>query len=112
MAGLLVYITFSVGFGGFGLILLLVPSLFSRRARLWWKTLWTLVSISVRRMFNEILNDAYFWRPDLKCIVSGKFFRISPAFSGFVFKYFNLLVLGLILCILMVITGTLMRTIL
>ncbi|MCD6326378.1 hypothetical protein J7M28_02330 [bacterium] len=71
--------------------------MFSKRFRFWARTLATVLSVSTPRMFNELLNDSYFWRPDLKCIVSGKLFGLSPAFSGFVFKYFNLfLIIGML----------------
>ncbi|HUT02996.1 MAG TPA: hypothetical protein VM163_03810 [bacterium] len=96
MLGLLLFVTLSVVFGGIALLLLGSLGLFSRRFRFWAETLWTVLSVSVPRMFHELLNDSYFWRPDLKCVVSGKLFRFSPAFSGIVFKYFNLIVLGVL----------------
>jgi len=93
MLGLLVFVTLSFVFGGLSLLLLGFLGLFSRRFRFWAQTLLTVLSVSVPRMFHELLNDSYFWRPDLKCVVSGKLFGYSPAFSGFVFKYFNLFVI-------------------
>jgi len=105
MMGLLAFLIFSVVFGSIGLAVLLVLAIFSERCRLWAKTLWTLLSVSVPRMFDELINSSYFLRPDLKCVVSGKFFRVSPAFSGFVFKYFNLLILGLMAGIVVVLVS-------
>ena len=93
MVGLLVFVTLSLIFGGLGLLLLGFLGLFSKRFRFWARTLLTVLSVSVPRMFHELLNDSYFWRPDLKCVVSGKLFGFSPAFSGFVFRYFNLFVI-------------------
>jgi len=97
MLGLLIFLTFSVVLGGLGLLLFGALGVFSKRFRFWARTLATVLSVSTPRMFNELLNDSYFWRPDLKCIVSGKLFGLSPAFSGFVFKYFNLfLIIGML----------------
>ncbi len=93
MLGLLVFVTLSFIFGGLGVLLLGFLGVFSKRFRFWARTLVTVLSVSVPRMFHELLNDSYFWRPDLKCVVSGKLFGYSPAFSGFVFKYFNLFVI-------------------
>ena len=93
MLGLLVFVTLSLIFGGLSLLLLGFLGLFSKRFRFWARTLLTVLSVSVPRMFHELLSDSYFWRPDLKCVVSGKLFGYSPAFSGFVFKYFNLFVI-------------------
>jgi len=93
MVGLLVFVTLSLIFGGLGLLLLGFLGIFSKRFRFWARTLLTVLSVSVPRMFHELLNDSYFWRPDLKCVVSGKLFGFSPAFSGFVFRYFNLFVI-------------------
>ena len=93
MLGLLVFVSLSFIFGGLGLLLLGFLGLFSKRFRFWARTLLTVLSVSAPRMFHELLNDSYFWRPDLKCVVSGKLFGYSPAFSGFVFKYFNLFVI-------------------
>lgn len=93
MVGLLVFVILSLIFGGLGLLLLGFLGIFSKRFRFWARTLLTVLSVSVPRMFHELLNDSYFWRPDLKCVVSGKLFGLSPAFSGFVFRYFNLFVI-------------------
>ena len=93
MVGLLVFVILSLIFGGLGLLLLGFLGLFSKRFRFWARTLLTVLSVSVPRMFHELLNDSYFWRPDLKCVISGRLFGFSPAFSGFVFKYFNLFVI-------------------
>lgn len=96
MLGLLLFVALSVIFGGIGLLILGGLGFFSRRSRFWAETLWTVLSVSVPRMSHELLNDSYFWRPDLKCVVSGKLFGFSPAFSGIVFKYFNLIALGVL----------------
>ena len=48
-------------------------------------------------VLRALLSDSYIWRPELKCMVSGRLFRLSPAFSGLVFKYFNLiLIVGIV----------------
>ena len=109
MLGLLVFVTLSFIFGGLGLLLLGFLGLFSKRFRFWARTLLTVLSVSAPRMFHELLNDSYFWRPDLKCVVSGKLFGFSPAFSGFVFKYFNLIVLGLMFGSIALLMGALLR---
>ena len=109
--GLLLFVTLSVIFGGIGLLILGALGLVSRRFRFWAETLWTVLSVSVPRMSHELLNDSYFWRPDLKCIVSGKLFRLSPAFSGIVFKYFNLIALGVLFGFVALLVGVLVGVI-
>jgi len=97
MFGLLAILVLSMVFGVLGLGLFYGAGVFSRRSRFWGRTLSAVLVTSVPRMFQELLTDAYFWRPDLKCVVSAKLFRFGPALSGFVFKYFNLIVLSIIL---------------
>ena len=109
MLGLLVFVTLSFVFGGVSLILLGFLELFSKRFRFWARTLSTVLSVSAPRMFHELLNDSYFWRPDLKCVVSGKLFGYSPAFSGFVFKYFNLFVIVGMFGLVGLLTGAIVK---
>ena len=109
MLGLLVFVMLSVLLGGLGVGALGLLGVFSKRFRFWARTLSTVLSVSVPRMFNELLNDSYFWRPDLKCVVSGKLFGFSPAFSGFIFKYFNLIVLGVMFGFAALLMGTILH---
>jgi len=109
MLGLLLFVTLSVVFGGIALLLLGFLGVFSKRFRFWARTLATVLSVSVPRMTHELLNDSYFWRPDLKCVVSGKLFGYSPAFSGFVFKYFNLIVLVGMFGVVGILAGAIVR---
>jgi hypothetical protein len=60
-------------------------------------------------MFHELLNDSHFWRPDLRCVVSGKLFGLSPAFSGFIFRYFNLFVIIGMLGLVALLAGALAK---
>ena len=81
-------------YGFVGLFVLSAAGLFARTARGYRRALWSGICGSMPAVFKELLNDSYIWRPELKCRVSGRLFRLSPAFSGLVFKYFNLIVIA------------------
>ncbi|HUT02995.1 MAG TPA: hypothetical protein VM163_03805 [bacterium] len=90
---LLLFCLFLLFYGLVGLFVLSAAGLFSRTARHYRRALWSGLCCSMPAVFRELLNDSYIWRPELKCMVSGRLFRFSPAFSGLVFKYFNLIVI-------------------
>ena len=100
MVGLLFFLLFTVIFGCTGVLLLFIGSLFSKRAKFWRDTLAAILGTSIPSMWKDLINEAYFINPKAKCVLSGRLYRYSPRFSGFVFKYFNILVLVLIIVII------------
>lgn len=90
---LLVFWIFLVVYGLAGLVVLYGAGVFFRICRAKARILLSEFFPALVGLFKELLSDAYVFRPDLKCVVSGKLFGYSPAFSGFVFKYFNLFVI-------------------
>ena len=90
---LLLFCLFLLFYNFIGLFLFSAAGLFSRTARHYRRAFWAALCRSMPAVFKELLSDSYIWRPELKCVISGKLFRLSPAFSGLVFKYFNLIVI-------------------
>ena len=109
----LILLVFAIGlstvFGFVGVVVLYGLGVFSKRCRQSAGELFGLIKGSLPRMFKEFLTNCYLWRPDLRCVVSGKLFSLSPAFSGLVFKYFNLVVLVLVVGLIAVLAGTLLN---
>jgi hypothetical protein len=98
--GLLFFLSFTIIFGFMGVLLLGIGALFDKRLKFWRDTLISILDTSISKMWNDLMKDAYFINPKLKCSLSGKIYRFSPRFSGFIFKYFNVVVIVLIFFII------------
>lgn len=98
--GLLFFLSFTVTFGSIGVFFLGIFSLISKRASFWRDTLISILGSSIAKMWSDLINEAYFVNPKLKCTLSGKLYGYSPRMSGFIFKYFNLVVLVLIVILI------------
>ncbi len=106
---LLVFWTFLIIYGLAGLVALYGAGIFSALPRAKARALRSEFFPALVNVFKELLNDAYVFRPELKCIVSGKLFGLSPAFSGFVFKYFNLFLIIGTLGLMALLAGTALK---
>jgi hypothetical protein len=98
--GLLFFLSFTIVFGSVSLFLLIIGSVFSKKLGFWRDTLISVMVTSVSKMWNDLIKEAYFINPKLKCTLSGKLYKFSPRMSGFIFRYFNIVVLVLIVFIL------------
>jgi len=98
--GLLLFLSSTVIFGSAGILILTLGSIFSRKSRFWRDTLISVLGTSVSKMWNDLLKEAYFINPKLKCSLSGRLYKYSPRMSGFIFKYFNAVILVLLVFII------------
>jgi hypothetical protein len=106
---LLSFWIFLVVYGLAGLAALYGAGIFFRPCRAKARILLSEFFPALVGLFKELLSDAYVFRPELKCVISGRLFGLSPAFSGFVFRYFNLFVIIGILGLMGILAGAVVK---
>lgn len=87
----------SMVIGGSIVLLLSMGGLFSRTLAEKRDRAWNLLKELLRGLKTKILGQPFLFAPSLRCKISGKMMRHSILLAGAVYRYFNLIVLAVLL---------------
>jgi len=87
----------SIIFGGSIILFLSLGGLFSRRLTEKRDRVWDLLQELLRGLKTKILGQPFLFDSSLRCKISGKMMRRSTLLAGAVYRYFNLIVLAILI---------------
>jgi ABC-type transport system involved in multi-copper enzyme maturation permease subunit len=87
----------SIIFGGSIILFLSLGGLFSRRLAEKRDRAWDLLQELLRGLKTKILGQPFLFDSSLRCKISGKMMRRSMLLAGAVYRYFNLIVLAVLI---------------
>lgn len=87
----------SIIFGGSIILFLSLGGLFSRRLAEKRDRAWDLLQELLIGLKTKILGQPFLFDSSLRCKISGKMMRRSTLLAGAVYRYFNLIVLAVLL---------------
>jgi ABC-type transport system involved in multi-copper enzyme maturation permease subunit len=87
----------SIIFGGSIILFLSLGGLFSRRLAEKRDRAWDLLQELLRGLKTKILGQPFLFDSNLRCKISGKMMRRSTLLAGAVYRYFNLIVLAVLI---------------
>ena len=87
----------SIIFGGSIILFFSLGGLFSRRLAEKRDRVWDLLQELLRGLKTKILGQPFLFDSSLRCKISGKMMRRSMLLAGAVYRYFNLIVLAVLI---------------
>ena len=87
----------SIIFGGSIILFFSLGGLFSRRLAEKRDRVWDLLQELLRGLKTKILGQPFLFDSSLRCKISGKMMRRSTLLAGAVYRYFNLIVLAILI---------------